>query len=320
MAPKKRARTGQGANAASGVAVNPLFGDAAPAFGSDISDGDLRGAIQKLTQIVASQAQRSNVAPISSSQKGDSSGSRVNRFLQLDPLAFTGANPSEDPQDFIDKMHKTLQIMRSTKTEVVELAAYRLKEARVRWFVQGLSPLAINEATIAAMNSGMNYGKLCSANRAQSAAGELFQAQSGQQGTPPCPRCGKMHLGICYMDLPICYGCGLMGHIQRKCRSSRQGTGRGTTQPSSFAAATSSAPPPTRGTPAPAGRGAARGGAHSSGGPIHFYAMSGCQSAQASPDVVTGIFTIQSHDVYALIDPGSTLSYVTPYVAMEFGI
>lgn len=49
--------------------------------GSGIFDKDLRGAIQMLTQIVASQAQISNVAPTSSSQQGDSSGSRVNRFL-----------------------------------------------------------------------------------------------------------------------------------------------------------------------------------------------------------------------------------------------
>ncbi|XP_070054285.1 uncharacterized protein [Nicotiana tomentosiformis] len=48
--------------------------------------------------------------------------------------------------------------------------------------------------------------------------------------------------------------------------------------------------------------------------------MRGLQSSEASPDVVIAILTIQSHDVYALIDPGSTLSYVTPYVAMEFGI
>ncbi|XP_070017341.1 uncharacterized protein [Nicotiana sylvestris] len=48
--------------------------------------------------------------------------------------------------------------------------------------------------------------------------------------------------------------------------------------------------------------------------------MSGRQTVEASPDVVTGILTIQSHDVYALIDSGSTLSYVTPFVAMEFGI
>ncbi|XP_070002556.1 uncharacterized protein [Nicotiana sylvestris] len=48
--------------------------------------------------------------------------------------------------------------------------------------------------------------------------------------------------------------------------------------------------------------------------------MSGHQTVEASPDVVTGILTIQSHDVYAFIGPGSTLSYVTPFVAMEFGI
>ncbi|XP_070050781.1 uncharacterized protein [Nicotiana tomentosiformis] len=48
--------------------------------------------------------------------------------------------------------------------------------------------------------------------------------------------------------------------------------------------------------------------------------MSGRQSAEASLDVITGILTVQSHDVYALIDLGSSLSYVTPYVATSFGI
>ncbi|XP_070010236.1 uncharacterized protein [Nicotiana sylvestris] len=47
--------------------------------------------------------------------------------------------------------------------------------------------------------------------------------------------------------------------------------------------------------------------------------MSGRQTTEASPDVVTGILTVQSHDAYALIHLGSTLSYVTPFVAMEFG-
>ncbi|XP_070035366.1 uncharacterized protein [Nicotiana tomentosiformis] len=122
------------------------------------------------------------------------------------------------------------------------------------------------------------------------------------------------------MDRPICYGCELRGHIQRECRSSRQGVGRGTAQPSRSATATSSATLPARGTPALAGCGASRAGAQSSGGPNCFYSMSVRQSVEASPDVVTGILTIQSHDVYALIDPGSTLSDVTPYVAIEFGI
>ncbi|XP_070036595.1 uncharacterized protein [Nicotiana tomentosiformis] len=284
MAPKKRARASQGANAALGVEVDPLFDEAGehprgednpptatlpdsttpaqatpvstptkcatvpppeipippptPASGSGISDGELREAIQMLTQIVASQAQRSNVAPTSFSQQGDSSSSRVNRFLQLDPPVFTGANPEEDPHDFIDEMHKTLRVMRAIETEGVKLDAYRLKgvayslfelwedsreegspptrwsefvdafienflpaetraahavefenlkqgsrsvweyhmefarlskyailllpmmEARVRRFVQGLSPLVINEASTSALNSDMNYGKM----------------------------------------------------------------------------------------------------------------------------------------------------------------
>jgi len=44
------------------------------------------------------------------------------------------------------------------------------------------------------------------------------------------------------------------------------------------------------------------------------------QNFEAFPDVVTSILTVQSHDVYTLIEPGSTLSYDTPYVAMEFWI
>ncbi|XP_070004651.1 uncharacterized protein [Nicotiana sylvestris] len=112
----------------------------------------------------------------------------------------------------------------------------------------------------------------------------------------------------------------MRGHIQRHCCVSCQGAGRGTTQPASPAAATSSAPSPTQRTPAPTGRGAARGGTQSLGGPSQFYAMSGRQTAEASPDIVTGSLTVHSHDVYALIYPSSTLSYVTPYVAMKFGI
>ncbi|XP_070045523.1 uncharacterized protein [Nicotiana tomentosiformis] len=187
---------------------------------------------------MASQAQRSNIAPSPSSQPGDSTSSRVNRFLQLDSPVFTGTNPEEDPQDFIDEMHKTLRVMRAIETEVVELASYRLKEVAYSWFelweesreegspptrwgefadafidhllpfetntdraaefetlrqgslsvwdyhmrfaylskyaiymlpimearehrfLQGLSPLVINEAAIAALNSDMNYGKM----------------------------------------------------------------------------------------------------------------------------------------------------------------
>ncbi|XP_070054515.1 uncharacterized protein [Nicotiana tomentosiformis] len=122
------------------------------------------------------------------------------------------------------------------------------------------------------------------------------------------------------MDQPVCYECGMRGHIQREFLSSHQSMGKGTAHPASSTAATSAAPPPARGNPAPIGRGAARGGAQSSRGPNRFYAMKGRQRSDAYLDVITSILIVQSHDVYAFIDPGFTLSYVTPYVAMEFGI
>ncbi|XP_070032781.1 uncharacterized protein [Nicotiana tomentosiformis] len=197
-----------------------------------------------LTQLVASQAHRSNVAPTSFSLQGDSYYSRANKFLQLDPPVFTGTDPGVDPQDFIDEIHKTLRVIRATETEGVEVASYHMKgvayswfemwedsheegspparwsqfadafidhflpaetktaravefemlkqgsknvweyhmefvhlpkydvhmmptiEARVRRFVQGLSPLVINEATTTALNSDMNYEKMLAFSQA----------------------------------------------------------------------------------------------------------------------------------------------------------
>ncbi|XP_070054557.1 uncharacterized protein [Nicotiana tomentosiformis] len=112
-----------------------------------------------LTQIVSSQAQRSSIGPISSSHPGKFPSSRMNKFLQLDPPVFTGADPEEDPQHFIDEMHKTLRVMYATETEGVELASYRLKGVAYSWFElweesreEGSPPARWGEFTDASMD------------------------------------------------------------------------------------------------------------------------------------------------------------------------
>uniref|UniRef100_A0A1U7WGA2 Uncharacterized protein LOC104226096 n=1 Tax=Nicotiana sylvestris TaxID=4096 RepID=A0A1U7WGA2_NICSY len=105
---------------------------------------------------------------------------------------------------------------------------------------------------------------------------------SQQQGGALCPKCGRFHTEAFYLDIPVSYRCGVRGHIQRDCHVPSQDTGRGFAQPSGSSAGTSSARPP-----APAGRGAIRGGDRGRSGPSRFYALSGRQSAEASPDVVT---------------------------------
>lgn len=48
--------------------------------------------------------------------------------------------------------------------------------------------------------------------------------------------------------------------------------------------------------------------------------MIGRHNSEASLDTVTGILKFHSHDVYALMDTSSILSYMTPYVVMKFSI
>ncbi|XP_070013733.1 uncharacterized protein [Nicotiana sylvestris] len=69
------------------------------------------------------------------------------------------------------------------------------------------------------------------------------------------------------------------------------------------------------------GRGRGRGRGSSSGSNQNrIYALAGRQDQESSLDIVTGMLTICSHNVYALIDAGSTLSCITPFVARKFDI
>ena len=51
-----------------------------------------------------------------------------------------------------------------------------------------------------------------------------------------------------------------------------------------------------------------------------FYALHYRGEQETSPDVMTGMFKVFLLYAYALLDPGATLSFVTPLVAKEFDI
>ncbi|XP_060185837.1 uncharacterized protein LOC132615291 [Lycium barbarum] len=169
--------------------------------------------------------------------------------------------------------------------------------------------------------SGQRFDRSTHFGPCQSFFGSQFRGDSGQ-ARPPVPRCsqyGKLHWGQCRLGAEVCYACGRPGHIMRDCPSVG---GRGRTQPSgSVAGSSSSIHPMGPGSHASVGHGRGRGRVPSSGGPQHrIYALAGRQDLESSPDVVTGILSVFSHDVYVLIDSGSTLSYVTPYIAGQFGV
>ncbi|XP_075092246.1 uncharacterized protein LOC142172513 [Nicotiana tabacum] len=132
-----------------------------------------------------------------------------------------------------------------------------------------------------------------------------------------CDRCGRNHFGPCRQGSDACYTCGQPGHIMRHCPMT---CGGGMAQPTASAGASSSSVrPPRQSMQTSAGRGRGRFGASGSGGQQNrIYALLSRQDLESSPDVVTGILSVFSIDMYALIDPGSTLSYISPLVASKW--
>nr|XP_009796651.1 PREDICTED: uncharacterized protein LOC104243196 [Nicotiana sylvestris] len=90
---------------------------------------DVRGAIQLLTQIVATQAQRQGTSDVHGM-----GSSRSRKFLNMKPLVFRGSKQDEDPQNFINEVQKIFRVMHATDIEAAELAMYQLKDVANTWY------------------------------------------------------------------------------------------------------------------------------------------------------------------------------------------
>ncbi|XP_070057547.1 uncharacterized protein [Nicotiana tomentosiformis] len=288
----------------------------------------MRDVIQLLTRLVTVQARRQEVG-IGHADRAI--GARVHDFINLDPPVFTGADPNEDPQVFIDRMQRTLRVMKATATESVKLASYRFRYVAVNWYESW--ELSRGEDAPPAVWQEFTEAFLC----------HYF---------PPEFRRARVHRfltlrrGI-YVSRIQAYAQGVEERKQnqrvdrehdkgqsKRVRSSGPSNhvmryyptrgGAGIVQSARYVARSSSSvcpPLPRQGSRAPAGRGRGISEASILSDPQNrIYALAGRQDQESSPDVVTGILSVSSYDVYALIDPGSTLSYVTPLVASKFGI
>ena len=87
----------------------------------------MRNGVQLLTRIVVGHGQRQEGSVAVTSGVDRAAGTRIHDFLNLDPPSFTGSDPNEDQQDFIDQIKCTLDIMHVSGKEALELETYRLK-------------------------------------------------------------------------------------------------------------------------------------------------------------------------------------------------
>ena len=152
-------------------------------------------------------------------------------------------------------------------------------------------------------------------------------SQSGQRSNsgpkPLCPTCSKNHFGECWKDTGACLRCGKMDHHIRDCpraqytrgersepsvqgsRATAAPTGRGRDQTPTGSAAPGRARPGTQG--------------QTSGGQARVYAFTR-QEAEAAPDVIRGKISLFNFDVYALIDPRATHSFIASTIASSLSI
>ena len=106
---------------------------------------------------------------------------------------------------------------------------------------------------------------------------------------PTCGKSGKKHCGGCLKGTNNCFSCGKNGHKMRyfpNLKSQDKGSGQ------SQASGSSDDQKKNR-----------------------FYALHSRGKQETSLDVVTSMIKIFTLDVYALLDSGSTLSFVTHLVA-----
>ncbi|XP_070015985.1 uncharacterized protein [Nicotiana sylvestris] len=136
-----------------------------------------------------------------------------------------------------------------------------------------------------------------------------------------CGTCKRQHSGQYKLGFHGFYHCGDIGHIKANCPKLRRNLSGGPTRPSS-SSATAVAPPQARGSHNQIGHGVGRGADRvtQGGGQPRLFATLDRQSAEASAEVITGILLVCSHNAYAIMDPGSTFSYVTPYFAINLGL
>ncbi|KAF3684468.1 hypothetical protein FXO38_00255 [Capsicum annuum] len=250
--------------------------------------------------------------------QGDISNAKFRRSIHMlmhlmNPPKFTGTKVEKDPQEFVDEMEKIFK--EDEKGESVEPTVWgefveafldrffplELREAKAEEFMnlkQG--SMSVQEYTLK-FNKLARYAPELTSNmrgrirKFASGLADDLSAASTPATRPPIDRQTQ--------SFQTPHGSKALGtHSQGSVAQQRR------TRPRCESQAASTAPFP-KGAPSAAGSGRNR-----------LYSLTNRQEAKASPDVVTGMLRIFSHGVYVLIDPGSTLFYVTPYVAVGFGL
>ncbi|XP_069143301.1 uncharacterized protein [Solanum lycopersicum] len=178
-----------------------------------------------------------------------------------------------------------------TSSEKAELSTYQLKDVAQTWLDIQDKPRFKKRFS----NQVPSKFTKTLDDRVSNPKSQKGRGTSLPNKKPTCAKCRKGHLGECLVGIGNCFSCGKSGHKVRYCPNLKgQDKGRGKSQ--------------TSGSNVDASK------------KNHFYALRSRVEQETSPDVVTAMSKVFSIDVYALLDSGATLSFITPLVSKKFDI
>ncbi|KAG6419401.1 hypothetical protein SASPL_117015 [Salvia splendens] len=157
---------------------------------------------------------------------------------------------------------------------------------------------------------GFGQGQWSRSRSQQTSPTVSVGSTGGSDRKPVCAQCGKRHYGECRQLSGACYGCGATDHYLRNCPMGRNSTAK-PVERSGFTPSRGRRPDPSIGI----GRGGERTMASEAASRAEPRALARTYAIRAreehdAPDVILGTFLIFNIHVTALIDPGSTHSYM----------
>ncbi|KAF3658963.1 60S ribosomal protein L7a [Capsicum annuum] len=273
-----------------------------------ISHAEFRADFGTLPYSVATQNKRPAV--ISANPMANIAAARIQDFTRINPPSFTGSKSDKDPQKFFDQVQKVTDIIGVTVIESVELVAYQLQDVAHSWFKQWKAKKVADVGPI-------EWEVFATAFLDRFFPLELRETKFCPKSLVPAPSPASAPV-LKFRD----------GNRDRAAGLKPQGSiSSARTNP--FARNVAETTRVSAGLAVMCVSGVASQVTESNivpsqvpkwATPKQTLCPQSRQDQESSPDVVTGTLQAYHLHIYALLDPGAFLSFVTPYIAINFRV
>ncbi|CAM8990652.1 unnamed protein product [Rhodiola kirilowii] len=280
---------------------------------------------------------------------------RIKRFISRLRDSISHAMACAEFSSFSKAVDKALSIegrqlqarathdQRKRPREDVAVESERGRQGRFRGGIPSFSLRGGHQPQVSYRNDGMasqssrqTYRGSLGGNQRRDSSSFIRGSSSSAQTRVPCKTCGRVHGGVCYREIGVCFSCGQHEHYMSQCPVRGASLQHMTARPASsyatvmqpigqphvsrgqYVAYVPAEQPHSEGvgqTPSQIEGSRSRG--QNGGAQAIVFALTP-KDAQASNSVATGTLYICGFDASVLFDPCSTHSYVAPHFAVHF--